>query len=75
MSEVSYLGHVFSNGTYHYDKKTKHLFSEYPLPVTVKDLESFIGTANYYRKFPNFSILLKPIYDFKKEANSNFKNV
>ena len=71
VAEVSYLGHVFSNGKYHYNKKTKHLFSEYPLPVTVKDLETFIGTANYYRKFvPNFSTLLKPLYDFKGEATS-----
>lgn len=72
--EVTYLGHVFSNGTYHYDKKTKHLFSGYPLPVTLKDLESFIGTANYYRKFiPNFSTLLKPLYDFKKDVDSNLQ--
>ena len=45
------------------------------MPVTVKDLENFIGTANYYRKFvPNFSTLLKPLNDFKNEVKCDMQN-
>ena len=51
MQQLKYLGHIVSkDGVTTDPEKIKALLS-WPLPKTVTQLRSFMGFANYYRKF------------------------
>ncbi len=61
---VIYLGHVINqHGLLPCDDKVKAI-KEFPIPNTVKQLQSFLGISGYYRKF---------IKDYAKIASPLFK--
>lgn len=53
--EIKILGHVVSEKGLSPDSDKINAVSNFPKPRTVKEVQSFIGLTNYYRKF----ILLK----------------
>ena len=67
--QVVYLGHVIGvNGTSPDPEKTSKV-EEWPVPKTVRDVRSFIGFANYYRRFiKNFASIAKPLHDLIKKS-------
>jgi hypothetical protein len=70
VERVTFLGHVFGpNGIEMENLKVKAI-EDWKKPKTLKDLQSFLGFANYYRKFiQNYSSLAKPLTDLvKKDA-------
>jgi len=60
--QVFYLGHLLSaKGIYPMPEKLEALKNIAP-PKTVKQVQSFMGIANYYRKFvPRFSDVARPL--------------
>jgi hypothetical protein len=60
--ELKYLGHIVSaDGIKVNPVKTKSI-SEWPTPKSVKDIRSFLGLANYFRKFvQGFAVLTAPL--------------
>jgi hypothetical protein len=62
LSEVSFLGHVITNGGIAVDpKKVRDVLKWEPL-TTVSDIRSFLGLAGYYRSFiEGFSKIVKPL--------------
>ena len=51
------------------DKKIKAI-RDFPLPRKVKDIQSFLGLCNYYRKFiQDFAKIAKPLYQLTKKDN------
>ena len=66
--QVEYLGHVVSaEGVRTHPKKSKAV-SDFPTPLSVKDVRSFVGLASYYRKFiPNFSKVAGPLHALTKK--------
>jgi len=50
-TSVEYLGHVVGQGSVSADPKKVSAIVEYALPATVTELRSFLGLANYFRKF------------------------
>src|SRR5512145_580194 len=50
-SEVSFLGHVISAKGIQVDKHKTQTIKNWPIPQNLKELQSFIGLANYYRRF------------------------
>ena len=67
-TKVLYLGHVLDEEGIHPipDKVTK--LNEMPPPRTVKEVQQFMGLANYYRKFiPRFSDIARPITELTRK--------
>ena len=62
--EVEYLGVLISNGSVKMDPVKVQGISEWPTPLTVKDVRSFLGFCNFYRAFiKNFSEIACPLND------------
>jgi len=71
---VEYLGYVLSpSGLTMSDAKVKTI-QEWPEPKKVKDIQSFLGFANFYRRFIfNYSDIVIPLtYLTRKDASWNF---
>lgn len=49
--EIHFLGHVISQGMVKMDKRKVEAIIDWPAPTKVAELRSFLGLANYYRKF------------------------
>ena len=62
LKEISFLGHIISNGGVAVDpKKVRDVLSWNP-PQDVSDIESFLGMAGYYRRFiEGFFKIAKPM--------------
>lgn len=60
--EVVYLGHKCSREGCSPDPEKVKCVQNFPAPKTIKQLQSFLGLANYYRKFiPEFSKIAEPL--------------
>ena len=65
---VEYLGHVVSADGVRTDLKKSEAVRDFPTPLCVKDVRSFVGLASYYRKFiPNFSKVAGPLHALTKK--------
>ena len=67
-----YLGHVVGNGTVRpMDCKVASV-RDFKVPLTKKDVRSFLGLYGYYRKFmPNFSTMVTPLTELTKKRMPN----
>ncbi|XP_068111085.1 uncharacterized protein [Hyperolius riggenbachi] len=64
MTEVQYLGHRVGGNTLRPDIGKVDAILAWPRPITKKQVQAFLGTAGYYRKFvPAYSTLAKPLTD------------
>jgi RNase H-like domain found in reverse transcriptase/Reverse transcriptase (RNA-dependent DNA polymerase) len=55
-TEVEFLGHVVNAEGIKIQKSKVEVIQKYPRPKNVRDLQSFLGLANYYRSYiTNFS--------------------
>ena len=61
---VEYLGHVIGSDGIRPNPALVKAIVEFPQPHTLKELQSFLGLANYYRKFiKNYSKIALPLTD------------
>ena len=81
--EFTYLGHVITKEGITADPKKIEAVLKIPPPRNSKQLRSFLGKCNYYRKFiKEFNTQCAPLYDISAtrfvwtdEANMAFKNL
>ena len=61
--EVTFLGHVISYGRIKPDPSKVEALHRYPRPTNLTQVQSFLGLAQYYRKFIEFfSAIAAPLY-------------
>jgi len=69
---LDFLGHRISAEGIFMDPKKISSILEWPVPTNVKEVQAFLGLANYYRRFiPNFAKIARPLNDLLKK-NSKF---
>lgn len=75
-TETKYLGFVITQNGIKPDQQKVDAIRSLPKPTTVKQIRSFLGLANYYRRFvPNFSKIAEPLVNLtKKYAKYNWTN-
>ena len=62
-SSVEYLGHVVSRDGIRPDPSKIAAVATFPVPRCVRDVRSFLGLANYYRRFiHNFASIASPLH-------------
>lgn len=62
VDRVQFLGHVLDKDGVHVDENKIKIVKEFPVPTTPKRVKSFLGLANYYRRFvKNFSQVSSPM--------------
>jgi hypothetical protein len=68
--EIEFLGHVLSAQGIQPDSKKIKAIRDWKVPKTQKGVRSFLGLANYYRKFiKNFSKIAAPLSDLLTKEN------
>ena len=71
--KVSYLGHVISADGLATDPDKSNQVAWWPVPTSAKEVQKFLGLANYYRRFvKGFASIAKPLHKLT-EKNSVFK--
>ena len=60
--EVEFLGYVIGRKDIKIDKKKIQAVLDWPTPTTVKEVQAFLGFANFYRRFiQGYSKVSEPI--------------
>ena len=70
VSEVEYLGMIVKSGQLAMDTVKLGEIAAWPTPVKVKDVQSFLGFANFYHQFiPDYSTVACPLLDLTEKDN------
>lgn len=65
--EFEYLGHVMSAEGIEPQPAKGKAMREYPRPLALRDLQAFLGVANYYMKFiEGYSNISRALVDLTK---------
>ena len=68
-TKVKFLGWIISNGTLEADKEKLKVIIEWPKPITKKDVRSFAGFCNFYKKLcPDFAGSMTPLFELMKDS-------
>ncbi|KAL9256840.1 Retrovirus-related Pol polyprotein from transposon 17.6-like protein [Drosera capensis] len=66
--EVNFLGHVIKDGNLFMEEGKVRTIQEWEPPTKVSELRSFLGLANYYRRFiEGYSAIVSPLTDLLKK--------
>lgn len=69
--EVEYLGHIIGADGIKVDPNKVKCVEDWPTPKNVKDIQSFIGFCNYYRRFiPKFASIASPMVALIKKGTT-----
>lgn len=71
VERVEYLGHIVDARGIIVDPAKVQVLQQWPMPVSARDLQSFLGLANYYRKFvPKFAQRAGPLTDLLQQQRT-----
>ena len=67
--QMTFVGHMVSPASIGMDPEKIKSILEWPVPKSVKEVQSFLGFANFYRKFiDNYSRLANPLTTFTRKS-------
>ena len=62
-SQVQFLGHIVSADGVHTDPRLTEKVAQWPRPTSRREVQQFLGLANYYRRFvQGFASIAKPLH-------------
>jgi hypothetical protein len=71
LKEVSFLGHIISEGGISVDPSKVESVLSWNTPQNVSDIRSFLGLAGYYRRFiEGFSKIAKPMIELLEKGTT-----
>ena len=73
-SEIKYLGFIINKEGIKPDPRRTEAIQNFPRPQKVKDIRSFIGSCNFYRKYiKDFATIARPLTNLiRKDVKFNF---
>lgn len=72
MAECVYLGHRVGSGKVRPEDLKIKAIQDFDIPITKRQVRSFLGLAGYYRKFiPHYSSLAAPLTDLTRKVAPN----
>ena len=72
-TKIEYLGYVIKPDTIAMDPKKLSGIADWPIPKTLRQVRSFLGFGNFYRRFiAGYSRLVKPMTELTKK-DQNFE--
>ena len=73
-TKITYLGHIFSSKGIETDPKKVEAVKNWTIPKTVRDVRSFLGFTNHYRRFiRDYAKVAKPLNILVSGENANCK--
>ena len=70
VEEVTFLGNIVKENHIYSNKDRAKALMEKPQPSTLKELQAWLGVANYMRKYiKNYAKVVKPLYDLMDIKN------
>ena len=69
--ELKYLGHIVGNGHIKVDPTKVTAVNDWPAPTNLKELQSFLGHCNYYRRFiQGYAKHARPLTELLKKEHT-----
>jgi len=66
--EVRFLGVIIGEDRVRMEKEKVQGVVEWPVPKSIKDIQKFLGLANYYRQFvKDFTKIAKPLHEITRK--------
>ena len=63
------MGVIIGKNGVRMEKKKVQEVIEWPVPKSVKEVQKFLGLANYYRQFvKDFAIIAKPLHETTRKG-------
>ena len=74
--EIEYLGHTLTPEGVKPNERNVRAITEFPIPKSTKEVRSFVGLANFYRRhIPNIAAISRPLTDLTRHDKSTGKPV
>ena len=67
--EVTFLGHIISDKGVSTDPTKTEAIRNWPTPTSRREVQQFLGLANYYRRFmKDFATIAKPLHQLTEKS-------